>query len=88
MGRGRRGEEAKQRLGKDLEALARLTHIAVHRHACMDHALFLTSGRQAFSDHVAWHVEQQLAGMDAVRPAQPDAPERASDSDAMFPGVS
>ena len=72
----------------DLEALARLTHIAVHRHACMDHALFLASSRQAFSDHVVRHVAQQLAGIDAVRPELADAQERAPERNAMFPGLS
>jgi dienelactone hydrolase len=81
-------DEARRRFGKDLEALARLTHIAVHRHACMDHALFLASSRQAFSDHVVRHVAQQLAGIDAVRPELADAQECAPERNAMFPGLS
>ncbi|WP_432261520.1 serine aminopeptidase domain-containing protein [Cupriavidus sp. TMH.W2] len=79
--------EARLRFGKDLEALARLTHIAVHRHACMDHALFLAGGRQAFCDHVVQHVEQQLAGMDAAQAELAHAPELAAERNSMFPGV-
>lgn len=82
-------DEARLRFGKDLEALARLSHIAVHRHDCMDHALFLTSSRQAFSDHVVRHVEQQLAATGAVRPECPAAPgEGSADHRAALPGVS
>jgi hypothetical protein len=81
-------EEAWRRFGKDLEALARLTHITVHPHACMDHALFLAGGRQIFCDHVVRHVAQQLAAMDPVQPEAPPAPELASERGSMSPGVS
>lgn len=64
-------DEARLRFGKDLEALAPLTHIAVHRHACMDHALFLAGGRQIFCDHVVKHVAGHLAGMEVVRDELP-----------------
>ncbi|MCO4865434.1 alpha/beta hydrolase [Cupriavidus sp. WGlv3] len=59
-------EEAQLRFGRDLEALAAFTHITVHRHGCMDHALFLAGGRQVFCDQVVKHVVARLAAMEAV----------------------
>ncbi|MDQ0143015.1 serine aminopeptidase domain-containing protein [Cupriavidus necator] len=76
-------DEARLRFGKDLEALAPLTHIAVHRHTCMDHALFLASGRQIFCDHVVKHVEQHLACMNPVPPELAHAPKLASEPSSI-----
>lgn len=59
-------DEAKLRFGRDLEALAAFTHITVHRHGCMDHALFLSEGRQVFCDQVVKHVTRALGAMEAV----------------------
>ncbi|SOZ62369.1 putative hydrolase [Cupriavidus taiwanensis] len=59
-------EEAQLRFGRDLEALAAFTHITVHRHGCMDHALFLAGGRQVFCDQVVKHVVGRLAAMETV----------------------
>lgn len=59
-------DEAQLRFGRDLEALAAFTHITVHRHACMDHALFLAGGRQVFCDQVVKHVVARLGAMEAV----------------------
>ncbi|WP_427307701.1 serine aminopeptidase domain-containing protein [Cupriavidus sp. H39] len=59
-------DEAQLRFGRDLEALAAFTQITVHRHGCMDHALFLAEGRQIFCDQVVKHVVGTLAAMEAV----------------------
>ncbi|ULX50421.1 hydrolase [Cupriavidus taiwanensis] len=59
-------EEAQLRFGRDLEALAAFTHITVHRHGCMDHALFLAEGRQVFCDQVVKHVVGMMDAMEAV----------------------
>ncbi|WP_439672248.1 Serine aminopeptidase S33 domain-containing protein [Cupriavidus necator] len=81
-------EEARLRFGKDLGALARLTHVAVHRYTCLDHALFLTESRQAFCDHVVRHIEQQLADAYAVQTAVPvTAGAGLADRSAVFPAA-
>ncbi|SOZ37915.1 Hydrolase (plasmid) [Cupriavidus neocaledonicus] len=59
-------EEARLRFGRDLEALATFAHITVHRHGCMDHALFLAEGREVFCDQVVKHVVGTLEGMEVV----------------------
>ncbi|RAS04204.1 hypothetical protein C7415_110117 [Cupriavidus alkaliphilus] len=66
-------DEAQLRFGRDLEALAAFTHITVHRHGCMDHALFLAGGRQVFCDQVVKHVVARLAAMEAVGDGLPRA---------------
>lgn len=66
-------DEAQLRFGRDLEALAAFTHITVHRHGCMDHALFLAGGRQVFCDQVVRHVAGTLAAMEAVGEGLPRA---------------
>lgn len=59
-------DEARLRFGRDLEALAALSHITVQRHGCMDHALFLAGGRQVFCDQVVGHVMGTLAALEGV----------------------
>lgn len=54
-------EEARRRLGANLETLDNLPCIAVYQHACLDHALFLASSREAFCDLVVRHMETHLA---------------------------
>ncbi|AOY95144.1 alpha/beta hydrolase [Cupriavidus sp. USMAA2-4] len=64
-------EETAQCLGRNLEALQGLSHVAVQRLDCLDHALFLRESQDNFGDHVVRHVEALLARQaDPGRPAE------------------
>ena len=64
-------EETAQCTGRNTEALQGLSHVAVQRLDCLDHALFLRESRDNFGDHVVRHVEALLARQaDPGRPAE------------------
>lgn len=62
-------EETAQCLGRRLEALQGLPHIALKRLDCLDHALFLRESQDNFSNHVVAHVEALLARLAVQQPA-------------------